>query len=149
MKVFLGSDHRGFHLKEALKAWLIREGHDVRDVGAFSYNVADDFPDFAFAVADSVIQHSESRGIFVCGSGIGGMICANKVKGVYCCLGMNKDVVEHSRRHDDCNMLSLSSDHTSEEHAKGMIEAFFTTEFESQERFIRRLEKIAAREAAL
>ena len=146
MTVFLGSDHRGFHLKEALKAWLVREGHDVRDVGAFSYNVSDDFPDFAFAVADAVVQYTESRGIFICGSGVGGMIAANKVKGVYCCLGMNKDVVGHNRLHDDCNMLSLSSDHTSEEQAKQMIESFFTVVFEPQERFIRRLQKIQARE---
>jgi len=146
MKVFIGADHRGFHLKESLKRWLSSIGYDVRDVGAFSYNVADDFPDFAFAVADGVITHKEARGIFVCGSGVGGMIAANKVKGIYCCLGMNKDVVEHSRRHDDCNVLSLSADHTNAADAKAMIETFFETPFEPQERFLRRIRKIQARE---
>jgi ribose 5-phosphate isomerase B len=146
MKVFLGADHRGFHLKESLKIWLTSKWYDVRDCGAFSYNVSDDFPDFAFAVADGVMQHDGSRGIFVCGSGAGGTIAANKVKGIYCCLGMNKDVVEHSRRHDNSNMLSLSSDHTSEKDAKAMIEAFFDTQFEPQGRFLRRLQKIQSRE---
>jgi ribose 5-phosphate isomerase B len=164
MKVFIGADHRGFHLKESLKRWLSSIGYDVRDVGAFSYNVADDFPDFAFAVADGVIGAANSRlrqgfggqarpglehgarGIFVCGSGVGGMIAANKVKGIYCCLGMNKDVVEHSRRHDDCNVLSLSADHTNAADAKVMIETFFNTPFEPQERFLRRIRKIQARE---
>ncbi len=146
MKVFIGADHRGFHLKESLRQWLTGLGHDVSDCGATSYNVADDYPDFTFAVADAVIQNPESRGIVICGSGIGVTIAANKVKGIRAAFGMNKDVVEHSRMHDDCHILALSADHTTEDDAKEMIEIFFTTAFDSQERFTRRLKKIQERE---
>ena len=63
-----------------------------------------------------------------------------------CCLGMNTDVVEHSRRHDDANILSLSAEHTSEEDAKAMIGVFLKTPFGGEERFTRRIQKIHARE---
>ncbi len=146
MHVFIGSDHRGFHLKESLKKWLLSQQYTVTDCGAFSYNVNDDYPDFAFAVADGVAQTRESRGIVICGSGIGVTIAANKVKGVFAAFGMNPDVVERARMHDDCNVLALSSDHCSESDAQAMITAFFQTPFEPQERFLRRIAKIRSRE---
>lgn len=146
MKVFIGADHRGFHLKESLKKSLRGADHDVTDCGASSYNVADDYPDFTFAVADAVVQHEGSKGIVICGSGIGVTIAANKIKGIRAAFGMNKDVVEHSRMHDDCNILALSADHTTEDDAKKMTDVFFNTAFDSQERFTRRLKKIQVRE---
>jgi len=146
MVIFLGSDYRGFHLKAKLKEWLKAQGHDVTDCGAVSYDLMDDYPDFAFPVAESVAKVKESFGIVLCGSGVGVAIAANKVRSVRCVMGMNKDVVIHGRMHDDCNVLSLSADHTTQEDAEELINAFLTTDFEPQDRFLRRLKKIAAKE---
>lgn len=148
MNIFLGADHRGFHLKEALKTWLETEGYTVVDCGGSSYNVADDYPDYALAAADRVAadKPGDAFGIVICGSGIGVVIAANKVKGIRCAYGMNLDVVEHSRMHDDCNVLGLAADLITEEEAKTMVKRFLTTPFESQERFTRRIQKITARE---
>lgn len=146
MRICIGSDHRGFHLKEKLKQWLLKEGHEVTDCGASEYNVADDYPDFAFPVADYVSQTNDSIGIVLCGSGVGVAIAANKVQGIRCVMAMNKDVVQHSRMHDNCNVIAFSADHTTEEDAKEMIQKFLQTSFQDEERFVRRIRKIERRE---
>src|SRR3989338_8986146 len=72
MKIYLGADHRGFSLKEALKRALIRDGYGVEDVGAFVQDPNDDYPDFAYAVAQKVAKTpEENRGVLICGSGMG------------------------------------------------------------------------------
>ncbi|GIT43388.1 MAG: hypothetical protein Ct9H300mP11_13240 [Chloroflexota bacterium] len=86
MKVAVGADHAGFDLKGEIVSWLQSQGHQVSDVGAHTMDPNDDYPDFALAVADSVLAGNTERGIVVCGSGVGASITANKVKGIRACL---------------------------------------------------------------
>lgn len=143
MKVYLGADHRGFQLKEQIKSWLGKEGYDVEDCGNLTHDPADDYPDYACAVAEGVKKAPEdSRGIVICGSGIGVDIVANKYAGVRCGLGINTDHVKHGRSNDNINVLSLPSDLVSFEQAKEMVKVFLKTEFSKEERFLRRQKKI-------
>ncbi len=146
MKVYIGADHRGFNLKEALKPWLIEQGYEVVDCGNTVFDPSDDFPDFSFAVADKVAEDLTSMGIIICGSGGGATIAANKVTGIRCTMGVHVGEVRHNRVHNNINMLSLGADHTTELVAKKLVEAFLTTPFGPEERFVRRLEKIKRRE---
>lgn len=147
MKVFLGADHRGFKLKEKLKVWLQAEGHLVTDLGNTQYEKTDDFPDFALAAAQKVQTNPDSRGIVICGSGVGVNIAANKVKGIRASTGINADEVRHARQHDNLNVLAISADYSSLEQAQEMIEVFLNTPFKSEARFQRRLDKISTYES--
>ena len=146
MQIFIGSDHRGFKLKEVIKVWLSASGNEVVDCGNSVYDPDDDFPDFSFIVADKVISANNSLGIVICGSGGGVTIAANKVKGVRCAQAVNLRDVIHNRKHDDINVLAIGSDFVSEDEAKKMIMAFIETRFDPEERFVRRLGKIKKRE---
>ncbi len=146
MKIFIGADHRGFHLKQLLAPWLVKQGHKVVDCGNTTYEPGDDFPDFTFAVADRVALEAGSRGIILCGSGGGVTIVANKVAGIRCTMGVHVSEVKHNRSHNDINVLSIGADHTTEFIAKKLIKVFLTTPFDPQERFVRRLGKIGERE---
>ena len=142
MKVFLGTDHRGFTLKEYLKKQLSAWGYGVEDVGAVTLDASDDYVDFAKALASKVQRDESSRGILLCGSGHGVDIVANRFSGVRGILGFNVDVVVQGREHEDANVLSLPADWVSEEEAKEMVRVFLETEFSGEERHRRRLKKI-------
>ena len=146
MKLYIGADHRGFSLKESLKAWLIGEGHDVVDCGALTLDPDDDFPDMSFAVADHVVRDSGSLGVVICGSAGGVTIAANKVRGVRCVAALAVSDVIHNRKHDDANVLAIASDFAELSDAKAWVHAFLATPYAAEPRFERRLDKIAARE---
>lgn len=146
MKVYLGADHRGFALKEKIKAWLLTQGREVTDLGNTVYDPNDDYPDFAFAVAETVVADSGSRGIVICGSGVGVTIAANKIGGARCSTGVSPEEVKRGREDDDLNILAISADYTDAEKTKALITAFLTTAFAGDERHVRRLNKIKARE---
>jgi len=144
MKVILAADHRGFKLKEELKDFLTQEGYTVEDMGAFSEDSSDDFPDFAFPGAKNVAENpAENRGIFLCGSGMGMDVVANKVKGVRATVAYSLESTKHAREHDDVNVITLAADVLSFEEAKDISVAFLTTKLSTEERHHRRLEKIA------
>lgn len=142
MKIFIGADHRGFIMKKKLLAWLEKQGHEVVDCGNKEFDPTDDFPDFAFAVAKKVTATRGSRGIVLCGSGVGVNIAANKVAGVRASTAINSDEVRLGRQHDDMNVLAISADFTSQPGVKRMVEVFLETEFLAESRFLRRLKKI-------
>lgn len=146
MKIYIGADHRGFSLKENLKNWLTSLGHEVVDCGAASLNPSDDYPDFAFAVADNVVREEGSRGVVACGSSIGVTIAANKVKGARCSPGLSPAEIARGREDDDTNILALSADYLSEDEAQKMVTAFLETPFKAEENHVRRLKKIGERE---
>lgn len=148
MNVYLGADHGGFTLKNTLVAWLKTQGYDVVDCGNTKLDPVDDFPDFAFAVADHVAADPGSRGIVLCRSAGGVTIAANKVKGVRCVTGVNSVDVTHNRGHDDANVLAIAGDYIREPEAKELVKLFLTTPWIGDERFVRRLGKIKAREDA-
>lgn len=146
MKVYVGCDHRGFGLKQELLPWLGQQGYEVSDCGNSVYDQDDDYPDFSLAVADAVAKAPGSRGIVICGSGVGVVIAANKVAGIRAANGVLAEEVRSGRQDDDMNVLALSADYTSLERARELISVFLKTEFVPLERFVRRLKKIAARE---
>lgn len=128
MKIAIGADHRGFPLKEKLKAYLARLGHSVLDEGAFSSERVD-YPDYAFAVGKAVAKGRVKRGILVCATGIGMSIAANKVPGVRAALCTNFKMVRLCREHNNANILCLGADSLSLSQAKRIVREFLTTRF--------------------
>ncbi len=142
MKIYIGADHRGFELKNNLKRWLDENGHATDDMGAYELVAADDYVDFSGMVAEAVSKNSDSRGIVICGSGVGVDIAANKFKGIRCGLGFDAEQVKKAREDDDINILAIASDFTNEMVAEDLIEEFLQTEFNPNENHTRRIEKI-------
>lgn len=145
--IYLACDHRGFRLKEQLKKFLL-EGHQVEDVGALSYDTGDDYPDFAMAAAEKIAGSPlEHQGIFLCGSGHGVDMVANKFRGVRAALCWNAAVAKQSREHDDANVLVLPADWLDEMRAQEIVSVWLTARFLGEDRHIRRLRKIESIEA--
>lgn len=143
MVVYFGADHRGFDLKQKLHPFFKDKGYEAVDMGAFEKLEGDDYVDYAKLVAEKISQDPESRGVLICGSGAGMAIAANKLRRVRACLGMSNDEVYDARHDDDLNVLCLASEFVSEEAAKSMISVFLSTPFSPEERYLRRLNKIA------
>jgi len=142
MHIAVGGDHAGFELKEQLIPWLQATGHQVEDLGAHQLDSEDDYPDFAFLVADSVQSGRVERGIVVCGSGVGASVAANKVPGVRACLCHDTYTGRQGVEHDDVNVLCLGGRVIGIELAKEIISAFLAANFIPEARFKRRLEKV-------
>jgi ribose 5-phosphate isomerase B len=140
MKIAIGSDHRGFEVKQRIITVLQQLGHEVLDVGPHRRESVD-YPDFAFQVATAVGEGRVDRGILICGTGIGMCIAANKVKGVRAAPCHDSITAEMSRRHNDANVLCLSADLLGEELIERMVRIWLETEFEAG-RHARRVEKI-------
>jgi len=144
MVIYLGADHRGFNLKELLKSYLKEEGYEVVDLGNSEYKEDDNYPDFGAAVAAKVsLDPPQSRGILLCGSGVGMDIVANKFRNVRSALAISADQIYDARHDDDVNVLCIAADFTSEIDAKKIVEVFLKTPFAKEERFRERLEKIS------
>ena len=141
MKVFIGSDHRGFDLKVKVEGIVGRLGHDVVDMGTHDAQVSCDYPQIAYEVALSVKQDVNSRGILLCMSGIGHSIAANKVPGIYAALVYNKEAAALSRQHNDSNILVLGSRFIEEAQLEEIIGIWLTTAFEGG-RHLKRKEQI-------
>lgn len=148
MKVYLGTDHAGFELKESVKAFLQREGYEVIDCGALSYDKQDDYPDFCAKAAKGVSENPGTMGIVFGKSGAGECIVANKVNGTRSFLGINEENVRLAREHNDANVLSLGSAFVSNEKANELAKLFLETPFSNEERHMRRIEKIRKLEEA-
>jgi ribose 5-phosphate isomerase B len=156
MIIYIGADHRGFVFKENIAAALKGDGHEVIDVGAVALDLADDYPDFARAVAEKVaaagVASGEATpatadavcGIVICGSGFGVDIVANKFKGVRAALAMSPEHIRVGRHDDDVNMLSIAADFIKSEDALAIARMFVATPFARAEgRYVRRLDKIS------
>lgn len=145
MKIFLGSDHAGFALKEVLKDFLSANDYEVVDKGPFEYNELDDYPDFIKLVAEEVAKDTEARGIIIGKSGQGEAMCANRFKGVRAAVyyGHEPDVLKLSREHNDANVLSLGSAFfITEEDVKSAVKMWLETRFTMAERHVRRIKKL-------
>ncbi|MEK7109319.1 MAG: RpiB/LacA/LacB family sugar-phosphate isomerase [Patescibacteria group bacterium] len=147
MKIFIGADHRGFALKNILYKQLVARGHEVTDCGPHKLDPADDYPDYAQKVAEGVAKNPDSRGILLCGSGVGMDVVANKVRGVRATVGYKSDEVVHGRARDDINVLALPADSLAPEQAEALVELFLITPFGGAERDLRRQKEIADLEA--
>ena len=141
--LYIGADHRGYKLKEALKIYLRELNYVWEDLGAKELNPNDDYPDYALVVAKKVAENpEENRGILICGSGVGVDIVANKIKGIRSALCFDVKQAQMSRNDDNANILSLSADFISESLAKEIVKIWFETPFPGLERHARRIEKI-------
>ncbi|GAA2146402.1 ribose-5-phosphate isomerase [Actinomadura napierensis] len=139
MRVFLGTDHAGFELKEHLVSWLKANGHEPVDCGAFAYDAVDDYPPFVLRAAERTAAEPGALGIVIGGSGNGEAIAANKVKGVRAALVWNEDTATLAREHNDANVISLGARQHDPDTATRFVELFLGTPYSGEERHTRRI----------
>jgi ribose 5-phosphate isomerase B len=125
----IGCDHAAYELKEKLKAFLLRNGHTVEDVGAYSTDSVD-YPDYAKKVASLVSEGRYARGILLCGTGLGMSMAANRFPGVRAALCHDLFGATMSRRHNDANILVLGGRVTGDILAEEIVKVWLTTPFE-------------------
>ena len=141
MKIALASDHAGLKLKEIIKGYLKRKGHEFTDFGTGT-EASCDYPDFARPAAEAVARGEFDRGIFICGSGVGVTIVANKVKGIRAVNAYDSYVAKQSRQHGDCNVLCLAGRKLTRAKATKIVDVWLKTDFSGEERHLRRIRKI-------
>lgn len=129
MRIAIGADHAGFHLKAHLGARLAAAGHVVQDFGTLS-EASVDYPDYAALVARAVANGEAERGILVCGSGIGMAIAANRFRGVRAAACVDLFSARLSRQHNDANVLTLGSRIVALPLAEAIADLFLATAFE-------------------
>lgn len=143
MKIYLGSDHRGFHLKEEVFAYLSKHDYDVEDIGDEVFDPDDDFPIFAQAAALKVIGHEakeDPRAILLCGGGQGVCMAANRFRGIRASVIRDASEARMTRNDNDSNILCLPADQLEKdpEAWEGIIETWLNTPFANAERYRRR-----------
>ena len=141
--IYLGSDHAGFKLKQAIKEYLIKSGFAIKDLGNHNLSPLDDYPDYAEKVTKAVQKNLNSnKGILICGSGQGVCMTANKFKGIRAALGYSIAAAKQSRAHGDSNVLCLSGLGSNNLQAKKIVNAWLKEKFSGEARHVRRLKKI-------
>lgn len=143
-KLYLGSDHAGFEVKEKLKKFLDSNKIAYEDLGAKKYDKKDDYPDFAFKVGEKVASDKNSKGILVCGSGAGMVIAANKIRGVRAVEGYDSYSARMSRIDNDANVLGLRARNFSFDKIKKIVSVWINTDFSWEKRHTRRIRKISS-----
>lgn len=147
MKIYLGADHRGYRLKEKISQWLFDLRKDFVDVGATHLDPKDDYTKYAEEVSLLVRDNPGSRGVLLCGSGVGVEVVSNKFDGIRAAIGKDVFQVEAGRNDDDMNVLVIAADYTDEKEAKAMLIAFLETQFSGKAKYEKRLEEIEKIEA--
>jgi|SRR3989338_2228085 len=143
LRVYLASDHGGFELKRKIISFLKKnKKYYLKDLGPFSYDPADDYPDYAIPLAKSVARDTNSLGIVLCKNGQGVCIAVNKVKGIQGVTGFSKEMVASTRADDHANVLCLPANYISEKEAKAIVMLFLKTPFSGAARHLRRLSKV-------
>ncbi len=141
MKIFLGSDHQGFHLKEKLFAYLAKHGYDAVDVGGYELDPQDDFPDFAQAAAIKVLGEDDARAILLCGGGQGMAMAANRFRGIRASVIWDAYEAKMTRNDNDSNVLCLPSrifENEDDAVWQGIVETWLNTPFAGAPRYRRR-----------
>jgi ribose 5-phosphate isomerase B len=143
MKIGIAADHGGFELKERLKTHLAVPGNEVKDFGDKILKTDDDFPDFVVPLARAVASGEVERGIAVCGSGVGASVAANKIPGARAALITDAFSAHQGVEDDNMNIICLGGRVTGYELARDLVDIFLNANFAGEERFLRRLSKIA------
>ncbi|PIU22378.1 MAG: ribose 5-phosphate isomerase B [Candidatus Diapherotrites archaeon CG08_land_8_20_14_0_20_30_16] len=141
MTIYIASDHGGFKLKEKIKNHLVKKGFEIKDFGTHSEDSVD-YPIFAKKVSNAVTKDSNSKGILVCGTGIGMSIAANKIKGIRAALCWNEETARLSREHNDTNVLCFGQRILGEDLVLKIVDVWLNTKFTNEERHIRRLDML-------
>ena len=147
MKLVIGSDHAGFPLKEEVRAYLAKAGHEVVDLGAYNTEPSD-YPDFAEKVSLALKQGVAPRGILICGSGVGVCVAANKIPGIRAGMCHDTYSAHQGVEHDDMNVCVLGARIIGPALAFEVLDRFVAAKFiATEERFVRRFKKVLAIEA--
>jgi len=148
VKLVIASDHAGFPLKEEVRAYLSKAGHEIVDLGAFTCDPQDDYPDFAERVGEAIKRGEAPRGILICGSGVGVCVAANKIPGIRAGMCHDTYSAHQGVEHDDMNVIVLGARIIGTSLAYELADTFIRAKFSvSEERFRRRFNKVLAIEA--
>jgi ribose 5-phosphate isomerase B len=139
--IYIGSDHAGFELKENLKKFLNELSYEYEDLGPYSFDPNDDYPDYAVKVCKKVLE-TNGKGILICGTGQGMDRVANKIPGIYAAVCWDEETAKYAKAHGNTNVLAIGSWTTDFETAKKIVKVWLETPFSEQERHIRRINKI-------
>lgn len=144
MRIYVGADHLGFHMRADLLKYLKQNNYDVADKGDSLLKLEDDYPQFAGRVASAILASDESdpRGILLCGSGQGMCMAANRFKGIRACLGYNQKTVKAARNDDDSNVLCLPAAYLKADEVYQIVETWLKTPFSEAPRYIRRNQEL-------
>ena len=144
MKIGFASDHRGYNLKEQLKAELAKRNYEVEDFGTDSTE-STDYPDYAFKLGEAVVNKEVDFGVAICGSGIGISIACNKVKGIRCAKVSNSEEAKYTRNDNNSNIVAFG-EQTTLDNALAIVTTFINTPFSTEEKHQRRVNKIISYE---
>jgi ribose 5-phosphate isomerase B len=148
MKVAVAFDHRGVKLRERVLEEIVAQTHEVLDLGTGSDAVRVDYPDKARELGEAILAGRAERGVLVCGSGVGASIAACKLPGIRAAICHDTYSAHQGVEHDDMNVLCLGSEVVGAELAAELVSTFLAARFDGGERYVKRLEKIAAMEGA-
>jgi len=141
--LYIASDHAGLKLKKYLTRYIEKQLNiPFEDMGPTEYVSTDDFPDYAAPLAQKVAEDPTNQGVLICGSGHGVCITANKINGIRAIQGYSIKGAEMGRRHNDANILCLAGQVLTEEHSVSILNKFLETNFEKEDRLVRRNCKI-------
>src|SRR3974390_195058 len=148
MKLVIASDHAGFPLKEEVRAYLMKAGHEILDLGAYKIEPLDDYPDYAERVGEAIRAGEAPRGILICGSGVGVCVAANKIPGIRAGMCHDTYSAHQGVEHDDMNVVVLGARIIGAALAYEVVDSFIRAKFAvKEERFTRRFNKVKAIEA--
>ena len=147
MKIVVAFDHRGVHLRDTVLGVLT--GHDVLDLGTDTDAVKIDYPDKARELGEAIQRGDAERGVLVCGSGAGAAIAACKMTGIRAAICHDLYSAHQAVEHDDMNVICLGSEIIGPSVARELVEIFIGARFDGGERYVARLEKVAAMERAM
>jgi ribose 5-phosphate isomerase B len=141
MKIYIGSDHNGFHLKGVVKEFLTKNSYNYEDDGDEQLSPLDDFPIFAGKVVNAILSSDDENpmGILICGSGQGMCMAANRFKGIRACLAWDLESARASRNDDDSNIICIPARVLKDDTTITIIQTWLTTPFARSPRFIRRI----------
>ncbi|MCV7082115.1 ribose-5-phosphate isomerase [Mycolicibacterium insubricum] len=146
MRVYLGADHAGYELKQAIIEHLTDTGHEPVDCGAFEYDAVDDYPAFCIDAARRVVADPGSLGIVLGGSGNGEQIAANKVPGARCALAWSTETAALAREHNNAQLIGIGGRMHSREEALAIVDTFLATPWSGEERHQRLIDILTADE---
>ncbi|SMG55222.1 ribose 5-phosphate isomerase B [Paracoccus sp. J56] len=142
MQIVIGSDHAGYHLKEEIAGFLRELGHDPMDVGSFDPDPVD-FPDIARDLCGRIRDGRAERGLLICGTGVGAVIAANKIRGIRAAVCHDVHSAHQGVEHDDVNVMCIGAQIVGPWLARDLVQSFLEARFVQDADFVRRVEKLA------
>jgi ribose 5-phosphate isomerase B len=149
VNVAVAFDHRGVRLREVVIDVLIADGHEIVDLGTNTDAHRVDYPDKAREIGAAVTNGEAERGVLVCGSGVGASVAACKIAGIRAAICHDTYSAHQGVEHDDMNVLCLGSEVVGPSLAAELVRAFLGARFDGGERYVQRLEKVAAMERTM